>query len=80
MKKLSELTRSDNRIDDNVVTYLNDDYAFCTRCDARLILQKGYSPDLPYWVCKSCGQMLINPELDVSDTVWRCDGCGAGDL
>ncbi len=59
---------------------MNDDitYEFCPRCDANLTLQKGYSNDLPYWVCKGCGEMLINPELETdTDIIWRCDGCGA---
>ena len=50
-------------------------YEFCPRCRASLILQKGYSNDLPYWICKGCGEMLINPEID-SDVSWICDGCG----
>ncbi len=57
-----------------------DDYSyeFCTNCDANLTLQKGYSNDLPYWICKGCGQMLINPAMDCeSDIIWRCDNCGA---
>ena len=58
----------------------NDDltYEFCPCCDANITLQKGYSNDLPYWVCKGCGEMLINPELETdTDIIWRCDGCGA---
>lgn len=50
-------------------------YEFCPRCEANLTLQKGYSNDLPYWNCKGCGQMLINPEID-SQIAWICDGCG----
>ena len=30
---------------------------FCPRCDANLTLQKGYDNNLPYWVCKGCGEM-----------------------
>ncbi len=53
-------------------------YEYCTNCNAELSLQKGYSSDLPYWVCKGCGMMLINPELPGdSDVIWLCDGCGA---
>ena len=50
-------------------------YEFCPKCQANLTLQKGYSNDLPYWICKGCGEMLINPEID-SDVSWICDGCG----
>ena len=50
-------------------------YEFCPRCEANLTLQKGYSNELPYWICRGCGEMLINPEID-TDIVWRCDGCG----
>lgn len=53
-------------------------YEFCTRCDANLTLQKGFSSDYPYWICKGCGEMLINPDIPCEDNiVWICDGCGA---
>ena len=52
-----------------------ENYEFCPRCEANLTLQKGYSNDLPYWICKGCGEMLINPEID-SEIAWICDGCG----
>lgn len=52
-------------------------YEFCPRCDANLTLQKGYSNELPFWNCRGCGEMLINPEVDAEDDiVWICDGCG----
>lgn len=51
-------------------------YEYCPRCDANLTLQKGYRNDLPYWVCKGCGEMLINPLVD-SDIAWICDRCEA---
>ena len=50
-------------------------YEYCPRCQANLTLQKGYSNELPYWICKGCGEMLINPKID-SDVSWICDGCG----
>ena len=50
-------------------------YEFCPRCEANLTLQKGYNNELPYWICKGCGEMLINPEID-SDVAWICDCCG----
>lgn len=53
-------------------------YEFCPRCDANLTLQKGYNRELPYWICKGCGETLINPEIDVEDDiVWICDQCGS---
>ena len=56
----------------------NEQYEYCPRCDANLTLQKGYSNDLTYWVCKGCGEMLINPEVDTDDDIaWICDQCGA---
>jgi len=56
----------------------NEEYEYCPRCDANLTLQKGYSNTLPYWVCKGCGEMLINPDVDADDDVaWFCDGCNA---
>ena len=54
------------------------EYEYCPRCDANLTLQKGYDNALPYWICKGCGEMLINPLVDAEDDiVWICDGCGA---
>lgn len=53
-------------------------HEFCPRCEANLTLQKGYDNTLPYWICKGCGEMLINPSIETeSDIVWRCDNCGA---
>ena len=53
-------------------------YEFCPRCQANLTLQKGYSNDLPYWICKGCGEMLINPDVDDdSNIAWICDKCEA---
>ena len=51
-------------------------YEYCTCCDANLTLQKGYRNDLPYWVCRGCGMMLINPSID-GDVIWICDKCEA---
>lgn len=31
---------------------------------------------LPCWVCKGCGQMLVNPNVD-ANIVWICDKCEA---
>ncbi len=54
------------------------EYEYCPRCSANITLQKGYSNDLPYWECKGCGQMLINPDSEWnSDIVWLCDSCGS---
>lgn len=51
-------------------------YEFCPKCDANLTLQKGYSNDLDYWICKGCGEMLYNPEIESEDgVIWVCDGC-----
>ena len=53
-------------------------YEFCPVCEAHLIFQKGFSKDLPYWICKGCGEMLINPTLDTGlDIIWRCDQCNS---
>lgn len=49
-------------------------HEYCPRCEANITLQKGYSNELPYWVCKGCGEMLINPEVD-GDIAWICDQC-----
>ncbi|GEM_PF-468171 len=62
-----------------VKTYANDPtYEFCPRCDANLTLQRGFDPRLPYWVCLSCGEMLINPSINAEDDIaWICDKCEA---
>lgn len=53
-------------------------HEFCPRCEADLVLQEGYSNGLPYWVCKGCGEMLINPSIQGdSNIVWVCDKCDA---
>lgn len=49
---------------------------YCPRCNAILPLQKGFSNELPYWVCRGCGEMLIGPDID-DDIIWRCDRCEA---
>lgn len=49
---------------------------FCPRCEANLTLQKGYHNDLLYWICKGCGEMLINPKI-TDDIIWRCDKCSS---
>lgn len=67
---------SDMRLFDFFRKRKSNTYEYCTRCDANLTMQKGYRNDLPYWVCKGCGEMLINPTGDDSGIVWRCDGCG----
>ncbi len=51
-------------------------FEFCPYCYANLTLQKGYESSLNYWVCKGCGQLLINPAIE-SDIVWICDECGS---
>lgn len=54
------------------------DVEFCPHCGADLTMQKGYSNVLPNWICKGCGQMLINPSLDTdSNITWICDKCEA---
>lgn len=52
-------------------------HEFCPRCEANLTLQKGYRNDLPFWICKGCQEMLINPLVETeTDIAWICDGCG----
>ncbi|MCR5654403.1 MAG: serine/threonine protein kinase [Lachnospiraceae bacterium] len=52
-----------------------EEHEFCPNCQADLTMQKGYHNDFPYWVCKGCGEMLINPEVE-GNIAWICDGCG----
>lgn len=51
-------------------------HEFCPRCEANLTLQNGYDNKLPYWVCKGCGETLINPSVP-GDIAWICDQCEA---
>ena len=56
---------------------------YCPNCNAILKKQKGFNPNLNYWVCKKCGEQLINPDSNKKrspkypDVVWYCDNCGA---
>lgn len=52
-------------------------YDYCPKCDAILLYQKGYNPKMTRWICKGCGELLINPCYEGSDTTWICDGCGS---
>ncbi|MCR4656320.1 MAG: protein kinase [Lachnospiraceae bacterium] len=68
--RICNLIRPKQHVEEESVSY-----EYCPRCQANLTLQKGYSNDLPYWICKGCGEMLINPEID-TEVSWICDGCG----
>ncbi|MBR1471406.1 MAG: protein kinase [Lachnospiraceae bacterium] len=62
---------------DEAAAGTGEEHEFCPRCNADLTFQKDYSNLLPYWICKGCGEMLINPEVESeSDVAWICDGCG----
>lgn len=47
----------------------------CPRCEANLTLQRGFHNTLSYWVCKGCGEMLVNPDVP-GEIAWFCDECG----
>lgn len=56
----------------------NGYHEYCPRCEANLTLQKGYDNSFPYWICRGCGEMLINPEVEApGDVAWICDKCGS---
>jgi hypothetical protein len=59
----------------NTPEAMDNTYEYCPNCDANLTLQKGYDPSLNYWVCKGCGEILMNPKVE-GDIVWICDDCG----
>lgn len=41
-----------------------------------MVFDAYFDRSLPYWICKGCGQMLINPRVEAEDdVVWICDGC-----
>lgn len=48
----------------------------CPRCGAKLCEQRGFSPDLRAFICKKCGQAVLNPKYD-DECVWFCDSCNA---
>lgn len=54
---------------------------YCMNCYADLDKQPGFSPDLLYWTCKSCGHLMVSPEADIYEgergIMWFCDGCEA---
>ena len=54
---------------------------YCTNCEAQLDKQLGFSEKDPYWQCRSCGTMLVNPNINIHDEcfpdiLWFCNGCG----
>lgn len=68
------------KIGNKIVPELPEDeevyHEYCPRCQADIVMQKGFNNDLPYWICKGCGEMLINRELETdTDILWRCDEC-----
>lgn len=49
-------------------------HEYCKRCEADLTMQEGYNNELPYWICKGCGEMLINPDIVAeNDIAWILD-------
>lgn len=70
-----------DRVDAPAETYYAEstqrrEYEYCPRCEANLTLQKGYDSTLSYWICRGCGEMLINPEVESDDDIaWICDRC-----
>ena len=57
---------------------MESEFEYCPRCDANLTLQKGFDRTLPHWICRGCGEMLINPATPSdSGIIWICDRCGA---
>lgn len=52
-------------------------HEFCPRCDAILTLQKGYDHNVSFWICRGCGETLLNPRVQTkTDIAWFCDKCG----
>ena len=77
MMSLFERIHSYIKSPDSETAEDNESYEFCPRCQANLTLQKGYSNKRPFWNCRGCGEMLINPEVEAEDDMaWICDKCG----
>ena len=36
----------------------------CPCCGADLMIQEGFCNEKLFWICKVCGEMLINPEIE----------------
>ncbi len=36
----------------------------CPCCGADLMIQEGFCNENSFWICKVCGEMLINPEIE----------------
>ena len=54
---------------------------YCKTCNSRLDAQSGFSRFYSFWYCRYCGELLINPDVDLHDhlfpdVVWFCDCCG----
>ena len=53
---------------------------YCTKCNADLDSQLGFSRFYTHWSCSNCGELLINPDIDMHDklfpdVLWFCDEC-----
>ncbi len=76
-KKIIDKVRRIKKETDVSETVTGSTYEYCPNCNGNLTLQKGYRNTLSYWICRGCGEMLINPDVDTdSNIVWICDHCG----
>ena len=53
----------------------------CKSCGSWLDRQEGFCKYYSFWFCRDCGELMINPEVELHDelfpgVVWFCDGCG----
>ena len=53
---------------------------YCKNCKSNLDQQLGFSRFYTHWECTHCGEMLINPDIDMHDktfpdVLWFCDEC-----
>ena len=54
---------------------------YCKTCNSRLDVQSEFSRFYSFWFCRYCGELLINPDVDLHDNkfpdvLWFCDCCG----
>lgn len=47
----------------------------CPYCGETLNNQKGFSNELPVWICKRCENYVYGENLKFPDTIWFCDKC-----
>ena len=60
---------------------LNERYSYCKNCSSILELQEGFDENSEVYICKECGEQLLNPSGYCGERfpniIWYCDKCGS---